>query len=451
MPYYHVAITKKTGRSHWAFAFDLSPERINEEIVKPVTQQMAFMVGKSMIAPSDVEAIIISETEEPASKVLAKTRVKRVLKKFASTSEEEQCIDEWTIVNSGKDVTRKLIKGLDIHKKQPLADETERRLQRPEVSKEELKDYLEKFLELYRSEIKKRYPAYFNEFPFYSALKVIGVISPHFVYIIFTKDDDPTTTTIKVLDENDIPELLRIKDAINMKSEEIYRLMEVKTYIPDLVHSQWSGRISGERLCFAEPNISLAVEESIKGHHTASVETGKGITYVVSGAHIQSVIPKYSFVRNTMDEMALSEKIKGIIDNTEDGEVLVAGWVDSVGMRLLNSLMKRGIKFRIVTHRPSSSESGKAPSDAYEVFSKIAEEHTQNVRILTKLHARLLITDKEALVSTADLTKDSLEAKYEAGISTTDGFAIMKTKEFFEKLWVEGTKLKPTKIDKNKT
>jgi phosphatidylserine/phosphatidylglycerophosphate/cardiolipin synthase-like enzyme len=107
--------------------------------------------------------------------------------------------------------------------------------------------------------------------------------------------------------------------------------------------------------------------------------------------------------------------------------------------------MKRDIKFRMITHRPSTSEGGKPPSDAYEVFSEIAEEHTESIRILTKLHARLLITDKEALVSTADLTKDSLEAKYEAGISTTDGLAIMKTKEFFEKLWAASTKLKTPK------
>jgi hypothetical protein len=315
----------------------------------------------------------------------------------------------------------------------------------PEVSKEELRNYLGEFLRLYRSEVKKKYPAYFNEFPFYPALKTIGVISPHHVYIIFTRDGNPKTTTIEVSNESDIPELLRVKDAIYPKREEVYGLLGVKTHIPDLVRSLSDGQTKGARSYFIEPKISLAVDESITNHHTDSVEIGKDITWTVSGVPTETVIPKYAFLHNTLDKTKLSDKIGDLIERVEEGEVLIAGWVDSYGMRLLNSLTERNIKFRIVTHKPSTSERGSVPSDTLETFAKLAKEYTGNVRVLAKLHARLLISDREALVSAADLTKESMGAKYEAGISTTDGLAIIQLKEFFEKLWKAGIQLSAPK------
>jgi hypothetical protein len=315
-----------------------------------------------------------------------------------------------------------------------------------EISKNELKDYLETFLKLYRTRVKERFPAYFNEFPFHSALKIIGVMTSNKVYIIFTKDGNPKRTTIEVFDDNDIPELMKVKDAYNQKREDICALLGIKTYIPDLVHTLWSEQMGGQRACFIEPNIGKAVDESIGNHYTCSVEKEQDITIVLSGTYTPSIIAKYSFVYNTIDETLLKEKVEEIIDKAEEGEVLVAGWIDSFGIRLLSSLMKRNVKSRIITHKPSPPEKGRPPSDIYEIFSKtLAKEYSENVRTLAKLHARLLISDKEALVSTADLTKDSHEAKYEAGISTTDGLTIKKLKEFFEKLWNASTPLSTRK------
>lgn len=313
-----------------------------------------------------------------------------------------------------------------------------------EISKGELKDYLNTFLKSYRARIKKEYPAYFNEFPFYSALKAIGAITPNKVYIFFTKDGNPKRTTIEVFDENDIPELMKVKDAYNPKRQDVYALLGIETYIPDLVAGHlWSERILGRRPYFDERNTMMAVDESIRNHYTASVEKGSDITTVVSGTYTSPITSKYNFVYNTMDETFLREKVKEIMNNAEEGEeILITGWIGSFGVRLLNSMMKRNVKFRVITHKPTPPEKGKSPSDQYEVFTKVlSRKYPENVRMLAKLHARLLISDKEALVSTADLTKDSHEGKYEAGISTTDGLAIMKLKEFFEKIWEVSTKL----------
>lgn len=445
MPYYHIAITKKTGRERFAFAFDMSLEKIVKDIITPLQQQETFMCDRSVISPEDVEDVRISETEEQSRAILKKKMLTRILKRIF-TSEESSDINNWIVIRSGKDVTRKLITRFGKTGQPQTSEEAPKSTKeksKPEISKDELKNYLEEFLKLYRTKVKSRYQAYFNEFPFYGALRAIGVISPYYVYIFFTRDGNPKATTIDVYDENDIPELLRVKDAIYSKREDVCDLLNIKTYIPDLVHSLGEERISGLRSSFVEPNISLAVDESIRNHHTNSVEKEADITWNLKGAHTPSIIPKYSFVYNTMDETTLSDKIKELIDKAEGEEVLVAGWVDSEGMRLMKSLMKRNVKFRIVTHRPT--EGGHFTSDTRDVFSKLAREHAESIRILAKLHARLIISDKEALVSTADLTKDSLGAKFEAGISTTDGFTIMKLKEFFEKLWTAGIQLNSPK------
>lgn len=313
-----------------------------------------------------------------------------------------------------------------------------------EISKGELKNYLNAFLKSYRAKIKKEYPAYFNEFPFYSALKAIGAITPNKVYIFFTKDGNPKRTTVEVFDENDIPELMKVKDAFNLKRKDIYTLLGIKTHIPDLVYELWAKRTQGSQQYFNEQNTTQAVDQSIRNHYTASVEKGDDITEVVSGTYRSPVISKYRFVYNTIDETFLREKVKEIADKAEEGEeILITGWIGSFGVRLLNSMMKRNVKFRVITHKPTPPEKGKSPSDQYEVFTKVlSKKYPENVRILAKLHARLLISNKEALVSTADLTKDSHEGKYEAGISTTDGLAIMKLKEFFEKMWEVSAKLR---------
>lgn len=314
-----------------------------------------------------------------------------------------------------------------------------------EITKDELREYLKTFLMLYRDKIKERFPAYFNEFPFYSALKAIGVITPNHVYIVFTKDDNPKRTKIEVSDENDIPELLKVKDAYGPKPADIYALLGIKTRIPDLITGDlWSGRVWGRKPYFNELNATKAADASIERHYQASVEKEKDITAVVNGTYTPSIISQYNFVYNTMDETLLREKVKDITNRAEEGEeILITGWVGAFGVRLLNSLTKRKVKFRIITHKPTPPKKGKSPSDEYEVFTKVlTQKYPENVRTLSKLHARLLISDKEALVSTADLTKDSHEGKYEAGINTTDGLMILKLKEFFEKMWKVSTKLR---------
>lgn len=305
------------------------------------------------------------------------------------------------------------------------------------------------FLKTYRSQIKRRYPAYFNEFPFYGALRVIGVITDNKVYVIFTKDGNPSKTTFEVLDVTDIPELMRVKDALYQKDEDIFALLGIKTYIWDIHHNEDSHMLRINRnSAFFEEKLALSLaSESIEYHYRMGVDPLRDITRETKlgeGKYQPTIASKYSFVYNTIDERSLRTKVKEIIDKAEEGEeVLITGWIGSFAMPLLKSLAKKNVKFRIITHRPTSPKRGRSSSDEYDVFASVlTKKHSDKVRILGKLHARLLISEKEALISTADLTKDSHEGKFEAGISTTDGLTILELKKFFEKMWESATKLR---------
>jgi hypothetical protein len=310
------------------------------------------------------------------------------------------------------------------------------------VTKNQLENYLRVFLRTYRSQIKKEYPGYFNEFPFYGPVKVIGVITPNKVYVIFTKDDDPKRTTFEVIDETDMPELLRVKDAIYSKDEDIFALLGIKTLLWDLsgVNEDYSMRKSGNTKWFDEKSASRAALYSIRFHYERLFDHKGEVTRVTKlsrGKYKPTISSKYGFVYNSIDERSLRTKVEEIFDRAEEGEeILITGWIGSFAIRLIRSLKKRNVTLRIITHKPTPPQKGKTASDEYDIFRKVlAKEFSDNVRLLGKLHARLIVSEKEALVSTADLTKDSHEGKFEAGISTTDGLTIKKIKDYFEKMW----------------
>lgn len=316
------------------------------------------------------------------------------------------------------------------------------------ISKDQLKDFLYNFINAYRSYIKKEYPAYFNQFPFNEALRVIGVITHNRVYVIFTKDGEPKRTIIEVFDVNDMPSLMKVKDAINPKWQDIFDLLNIETYILDIGDDYFSRviRTTFEPYWTVEHAPSVA-EVSVKFHYEF-VEREQNPTIVLKGRKKPTtIVSRYTVVYNTIDERSLRTEIEKIFDATEEGEeILVTGWIGSFAVPLLNSLENKNVKFRIITHKPTPPESGKNPSDEYIVFTKVlTQKYPEKCRILTNLHARLLISDKEALVSSADLTKDSHEGKYEAGISITDGLTILELKKFFEKMWERAEPLKTKK------
>ncbi len=112
MLYYHVVINKKSGEQPLVFRFNLSKHQI-DEFTEAFMKKSSFMFGKYVIQPLEIESIRITETEEKAKKILLsgstrRTFDKTVSKLFLDSSISGPHIDEWYVINSGKDVTKDL-------------------------------------------------------------------------------------------------------------------------------------------------------------------------------------------------------------------------------------------------------------------------------------------------------------------------------------------------------
>ena len=117
MPYYHVRIAKKNGKTRWIYAFDLSKKTLVDEIVTPFLKGNQFMCRQSVVRPSEIDYIGINETEQSSSDILKKTRLQRFGRKFLGTNSSPYLVDVAAIVSTGKDVTHEFIRDLSLSKK----------------------------------------------------------------------------------------------------------------------------------------------------------------------------------------------------------------------------------------------------------------------------------------------------------------------------------------------
>jgi hypothetical protein len=97
----------------------------------------------------------------------------------------------------------------------------------------------------------------------------------------------------------------------------------------------------------------------------------------------------------------------------------------------LARLAAKGLSVSLIT-RPKEAQTQKAHSQALEV----AVKEGIKVKFDKMIHARLLVVDEfETLVSSADLTADSLDSNRELAARTTNINAVRKSTEFFDEIW----------------
>jgi hypothetical protein len=70
MPYYHLRVKKNSGQ--WVFAFDLSKQKIIEDILIPFKKQESFMCKSTLVRFSDIDRLGVNETDIPSSEILKK-------------------------------------------------------------------------------------------------------------------------------------------------------------------------------------------------------------------------------------------------------------------------------------------------------------------------------------------------------------------------------------------
>ena len=121
MHYYHVLIIKKNDGTAPVFALDLSLKEVQERIIFPLTQWKPFICGNSPIQPSQIDHYRISVTEETSAVIRARTKKKRIATKILGQLADDRragYVDQYCVFDLGRDVTKELVKGVDITNKE---------------------------------------------------------------------------------------------------------------------------------------------------------------------------------------------------------------------------------------------------------------------------------------------------------------------------------------------
>ncbi|MEN6378068.1 MAG: phospholipase D-like domain-containing protein [Methanofastidiosum sp.] len=141
----------------------------------------------------------------------------------------------------------------------------------------------------------------------------------------------------------------------------------------------------------------------------------------------------FELIFTTPQDKIIKDRSINLIENTQN-ELLITGYLDDSIVSFIIDVVKKGAKVRAIFRHITRPGNKKA--------FKILKKNGAEVRVNRECHARFLVSDdREALISSSDLTRDSFYDHFEAGIITNDKATIKKTRDFFYKMWdqsVEG-------------
>ncbi len=167
------------------------------------------------------------------------------------------------------------------------------------------------------------------------------------------------------------------------------------------------------------------IEEIKKSSGKPSIELAQAFAKAIE--EIKGV--KHEIYLTSSEERTLHLKIDEMLMKAEE-EILIAAWIDTVSLDKIADARKRGIEFRIITHKPSG------PKRVTEAFSRLLGlVGKDKIKLCPLLHNRMLVIDRKELLFGADLTSDSLETNYDAGIWTNNPLLINRLVKRFEEMW----------------
>lgn len=129
---------------------------------------------------------------------------------------------------------------------------------------------------------------------------------------------------------------------------------------------------------------------------------------------------------------SLKQSVESLINSSTKDLKIITPYID---MSLVSQLLAKhnnGVAIQIIT-RNRSEFSNKGAKEAFNHVNKsIGKNHKTNEHV----HSRLIICDSHsALVSSADLTQDSLLGQFNAGILVSESEIIRKLMDYFKRTW----------------
>ncbi|MCX6680681.1 MAG: phospholipase D family protein [Methanothrix sp.] len=149
--------------------------------------------------------------------------------------------------------------------------------------------------------------------------------------------------------------------------------------------------------------------------------------------------PIYGNERPTRE---IYEKIKEELRGAKENIRIISPYIDMYYEDIINiKLQNPNVNIRIIT-RPRKDIKGARERIAKNVLDLLNISIAGNLRTQELIHSRLMIIDdKWILVSSADLTRESLVDEFNAGIFTHDEETVKRCIDYFDNIWEESDKL----------
>lgn len=166
------------------------------------------------------------------------------------------------------------------------------------------------------------------------------------------------------------------------------------------------------------------IKESARKPSTELAEAFAKAIEVIQGV-------KHEIFFTSPEERALRSKVDEMFSRAEE-EILIAAWIDTVLLDKISEARRRGIEFRLITHTPSGT-SRKSIKEAFRRIQTILGK--DKIKTCPLLHNRILVVDRKELLFGADLTSDSLDTNFDAGVWTNNPLLIKQIVRRFEEMW----------------
>lgn len=136
-----------------------------------------------------------------------------------------------------------------------------------------------------------------------------------------------------------------------------------------------------------------------------------------------------------VDRSLLEEAIR-LLQESKSYLMIVTPYVDMEVMNEIQKKLDEGVAVYIVT-RPKSDFGGERAKAAFDYLRRSVKG---NHRINGQVHARFIVSDYDkVLVSSADLSYDSLVAQYNAGIVCSLPGIVRSMADYFQSIWANSS------------
>lgn len=139
---------------------------------------------------------------------------------------------------------------------------------------------------------------------------------------------------------------------------------------------------------------------------------------------------------NNLHVKEIYDLIHDLLKNAKYNIKIISPYIDMYYEDIINIASENpSLVIKIIT-RPSKDIKGMRERIARNVLKLLEIATKGNLKTLDTIHSRLIIIDEdELLVSSADITRDSLVDEFNAGIYTKDKDSIKKSIDYFENIW----------------